>query len=796
MELGVVRGAATLQALVYVVAEPDPMAPWLREQRCELRPLPASSPLHVAWAALAAVTTWDATALAHVLAILRASVPSTDAVELPALGATVRAPDAPKATAAHPRAYRGTKHRPPKPALPDPVDVRPYLLARRHIAQVLERLGGTDPSIAGFDPVFVTYLVPVLRACTASELGVFAGLARSLELATRPVLRAALVGVYLAAGDAGRALGWWKLVVAADDRLEAAQLIGASGIAAIDPVADFMELDPVRRWSCYRALVAGATPEYLRGGLALGAIVEDRVQVLAPGRTDMTAVTEATTARLATAMTEDSGARFWRTHLWTLCGHQPELIDVLASPAFQSLQPRAAFWLMRIATSPRWTAETAVQEWAVLAPLVFRIAELAATLAPEYQRKLVEDLGAVYWRSIDKAQDPAAVIAACIPTCMRVARPPFATTAVLGAMLPDLCISVTLDAPEASWLALEEACRRTNDAQLLRLGMGRLVSFTPAFLVATFATVPGAVIQTADALATVSFESAQRVLKAYRASPLAAPLEDVSLARLCELVEPIARAGGPNPIRRALREHLAGTAVLSEAQLRGHRERILAALDVVRLAAIRQAVERELAARVGLDSIDTPVTRHAVAMLTNVDVHRRQLRRMLTAVLAGDVDWKLRHPRSQQWLAAHPRLDRERWLAGIERKFDDVSIGIEHDVLEALKLGTYVGSCLGRGGRLEYSAAAVVLDVNKHVVYARDARGAVIGRQLLAISEADELVCFHIYGEQRARVEPMFRAYDHALADVLERPLYRGGDYEIATILSHEWWDDSAWTLM
>jgi len=37
------------------------------------------------------------------------------------------------------------------------------------------------------------------------------------------------------------------------------------------------------------------------------------------------------------------------------------------------------------------------------------------------------------------------------------------------------------------------------------------------------------------------------------------------------------------------------------------------------------------------------------------------------------------------------------------------------------------------------------LDVNKQVVYARDPHGAVIGRQLLAISEADELVCFSVY---------------------------------------------------
>jgi hypothetical protein len=79
----------------------------------------------------------------------------------------------------------------------------------------------------------------------------------------------------------------------------------------------------------------------------------------------------------------------------------------------------------------------------------------------------------------------------------------------------------------------------------------------------------------------------------------------------------------------------------------------------------------------------------------------------------------------------------------------EIRISVEPDPLEALKLGTYVGTCLGRGGNLESAAAAVVLDVNKQVVYARDRRGAVVGRQLLAISEADDLVCFAVYGTAR-----------------------------------------------
>jgi hypothetical protein len=123
---------------------------------------------------------------------------------------------------------------------------------------------------------------------------------------------------------------------------------------------------------------------------------------------------------------------------------------------------------------------------------------------------------------------------------------------------------------------------------------------------------------------------------------------------------------------------------------------------------------------------------------------------------------------------------------------------VEPDPLEALKLGTYVGTCLGRGGNLEYSAAAVVLDVNKQVVYARDRRGSVVGRQLLAISEADELVCFAVYGTARVDLlEPLFRDHDRAFASRLGLALFGGSaaaeHYEIATILSRAWWDDLPW---
>jgi hypothetical protein len=488
-------------------------------------------------------------------------------------------------------------------------------------------------------------------------------------------------------------------------------------------------------------------------------------------------------------------------------------VGLLASPIFVALQPEAAFWVIRLASSPRWSPETANEQWHVLGRALPLLVEFATRLPVEYQRKLVEDMGDVYRWAVANDHHPTDALAKCVDFCFRLAKAPFGTQAVLGELLP--CVALVYedgvqswtdrkavrDAPDSSWLALENACKRYNQVRLLGRGINRLGQFAPRLLVSAFSKTPGALLETADLLAAISFESSETVLREYARSPLAgAEVGDASVERLCEIIAPVAQAGGHNPIRRALRDHLSGEAPLSEAQVSGHRERIIAELDLVRLAAIRQMIERILAARVGIDEIATSTVRHAAAMLSNVDVHRRQLRRLLTATLAGDAAWKVRHPRTKEWFARHPKIDRDVWMNGIETRgridgVGDIRVAVETDPLEALKLGTYVGSCLGRGGNLEYSAAAVVLDVNKQVIYARDIRGAVVGRQLVALSESDELVCFGVYGSAKAEViEPLFREFDRAFASKLGVQLYgrSSDDYVIASILSHEWWDDGA----
>jgi len=109
-------------------------------------------------------------------------------------------------------------------------------------------------------------------------------------------------------------------------------------------------------------------------------------------------------------------------------------------------------------------------------------------------------------------------------------------------------------------------------------------------------------------------------------------------------------------------------------------------------------------------------------------------------------------------------------------------------------MGKYSSTCLALGGCNEHSAAAVMLDVNKQVVYARNEKGAVIARQLLAISEERKLVAFRVYPETLPdEVKFLFLDYDLQLAEALRIPLFdpeKEEKYTISKIIARSWYDD------
>jgi hypothetical protein len=190
---------------------------------------------------------------------------------------------------------------------------------------------------------------------------------------------------------------------------------------------------------------------------------------------------------------------------------------------------------------------------------------------------------------------------------------------------------------------------------------------------------------------------------------------------------------------------------------------------------------------------------HALRLLGDVRENRRGLRKFLQAYWSGDLEYLSRHPETQSWYRKHPDIPRDVWEHGIPFDREQLTIQIERDPLEILKLGTYTGTCLGVGGMCSDSAIAALLDVNKKVLYARDRKAKVVARQLIAVADDDRLVCFNVYPlSSSPAARAAFRDYDHALARALGIPIYEaaGADdpgYQVSSVLSLYWWDDGGW---
>lgn len=120
-------------------------------------------------------------------------------------------------------------------------------------------------------------------------------------------------------------------------------------------------------------------------------------------------------------------------------------------------------------------------------------------------------------------------------------------------------------------------------------------------------------------------------------------------------------------------------------------------------------------------------------------------------------------------------------------------IHTEFNPLEGLKMGSYFDTCLRlEGGMNAFSALVNVTDVKKHVVYARNQSGAVVARQLIAVSKTEGLLGYHTYMQSDARVElsSTFFTTIHDFAKACTLPLVDVGEPENLT--SDNWYNDGA----
>lgn len=202
---------------------------------------------------------------------------------------------------------------------------------------------------------------------------------------------------------------------------------------------------------------------------------------------------------------------------------------------------------------------------------------------------------------------------------------------------------------------------------------------------------------------------------------------------------------------------------------------------------------------------DMPLDEDLVnAILLTVDIkqNKRLLRALLRAYIRGDRRWPEAQPANVQFLDSLSArgVNVAAWLGKHPRRFPYkgahegyVHLSIERDPLHVLQMGNYFDTCLSFGGINAFSTVANATELNKRVIYARDGKGRIMGRKLIAINEQGALVGFRTYTsldwERGGReLNAIFRRYATAFAQACGLEMQNEGN--IPTLLTQHWYDD------
>jgi hypothetical protein len=810
--------------------------------------------LAAAWDRLAHAAPADPLALADTLLVLLSTVPSLSSQAIAPVRLETARPR-PGPTAAHPRAFKGTHDKPPKAALPGRQDLRRHLCVAPNAQRLLGELwpqrvaaarhlraAGVDaarlhrlisparppldaylafhheaPPRARLSAAFVERLLPTLRG-ERWPLVRRAGSLHDRLLLSKDQRVAALAARILRATNGGRGLAWWAILefIPAERREAFLALVLETGVCERDPAPvprttwiDLGHHTPADRFEGWARIVLDGLSQrrnmrYLAAGLRFAAEYAPDARV--PHVGDATDFEDETADFLERLLPPSWDGRDL-LGLWAACGTIPGFVSHLRRTDWTRFSREQTEHLLYFLGRLRWHGSGGgildASSWRAIRACLPHLETRLRDVDDAYTAQYLHDLKDV----LEDMRTPGEIaerLPLAIALLARLNRAPFADDGNMAwpisnlLKLPPAARRRLLDAPDTAFLRLDKACRRDNDASLIEWGLSSLVKQAPDLVADALLAAPGTLFRTARQLGVLSWEARRELVGACVDLPVFAPDLDARPLRELMAIIGAAPAGSVTIVPRALREHMEGGRTLSDAQIERHTCVIRDSLPSLRLAVVQAEIDARLAAAVGARRVG-PEALPALALLQQADVNRRGLRRFLRAYLNGDTDYLRRHPATLAWARRHPRIDLDLWTQGLTRRVAgkdgcELTIRLEHDALEVLKMGTYVGSCLGLGGTFAYSAAAVLLDVNKQVLYARDSQGTVVARQLVAIADDDHLVPFPVYpAAARSGLRREFDDYVRRFASALGIPrLPNAAPYAVELVLARDWYDDGA----
>lgn len=771
-----------------------------------------------AWQSLAKVREIEPPVLEAVRLVLFCTVldPEGERPTLPRL--EIATPPAPHiATAANPRAYQGTKDRPPKPKRPAPRDLRPFLCVPggqdRLVQLLISELGEVSlPSEERNVPpgyrrglAWAAHLTPEL---------LLGALAVHHELdCERDVMLRRCVGLF-ARGLFNPVIAWLRTAVgiAPCQRVKFLQLVEATAAKSQDPQPFVAQLTGIAAGCSddnfelrmrYALTVIGELDD-----LAETAYAFDLAELHQPNADFMSTfrdhgydsppeLEEQAQLRLFldTYLSEPTNLAI---HLWQACSIDVTLADELAFIAAAKLDQEAAKALAQTLADAIVYDECNHQYWGVWRQPLRRF--VTSLREVPFQKKAVYLLEELMWEgtlghiaSITKL----APIACAEP----LAQESWIALPLEGfGQVPTAIHEELLRAPMHSYAVLDKECLRKTDACLISRGIDSWIRLFPERFAAAFAQHPRTLCRTSHTLGQLAPPLRDAIVQQVMASQLAQPIDDVSATALVARLDRSGPTTNTSPVPKKLRQHIAGDLQLSDAQLERAAQIIRAAWPATMVEQAQELAVAHMARNLSTNEVDLATLDdqmlHALKLQSRLITNQRALRRLLRACHRGDDDYLLRHPISQAWLHEHQSI-RERWLEGVTRTCEleghgVVTLAIENRPLEALRMGTHVGSCYGLGGSNMWAAASIVLDINKQVVFARTSKGRFVARQVMVITDDNKLACYEVYPDTNDAMRTVFADYDIALAAHL------GVEIETKTVnarllLAQDWWDDYVW---
>jgi hypothetical protein len=798
---------------------------------------PKAKQLLMAWDALSAVRVPTPEAADALRTILTETAPASSIpAPRPFPFAELAAPEPSKPTAAHPRAFRGTTYKPPKGKSPAVADLRLYLSDQEAIRDLGMRLFPSDtfntdsPSSAfhnsmtpDLSPIFIAILYPNVRHHSTNEIAAAHALFQRLGLERNEPLLACVAALFASSQYAPK---WCEIMalLPPDQQAGFAGLLLETDACDVDPgwQADGLIeilLDAANSsQSAYRiyclleGMSLGASARYLHEGFRLN----DRLKTNSSfhdviGGEDFPAETMHTILdRLGPTDSDDAIFDRWKfIHIWEACGNHKGLAALIAERDWSRWRPdvlTALLYFYSLYTLCDNYQESQ-KKWPDVRAYADDLEAILEKTPPDYQWKLVDSLETFVWltRPEDWGQrllpDACALLACLCRSPLDLRRDTAQVWMEFIVYFDHSQKAALLAAPQSCFQHLEKSCRTNNERNLIGYGTHAIAQTMPMFTLSCFLKAPSRFFRATKTLGCLSNAERLSFAKAFASEPfMERGIDEMNDQDAYELIASQEQNVLIQAIPKELTRHYGGGATLSEVRAAHYhalmrRQWLRACLEL-----LENKIYERLAQGYPVEELDEN-TKHALQIQMKAKENRQALKKMLTAHWAGRRNYLIDHPKTQAWLRTHPKLNTDVWLTGVLyartlAPYGEVAISVEQDPVEALKLGTYVGSCLGLGGSFAFSAAATVLDINKQVLYARDSKGAVLARQVVVYAESDDLLCYYVYPLSAPdSLRRLFAEYDRKFAAALGVPLFQesdveGGEYRVEMILSHGWWDD------